>query len=100
MLTKEKTIELIKDEYHFLSSEYGVARIGLFGSIAKGTETEDSDIDIIVELRKPIGYKFIELVSYLEKIFGNKVDILTIDGLKNIRIKNVAEDIKRNIIYV
>ncbi|HHT9113096.1 MAG: nucleotidyltransferase domain-containing protein [Planctomycetes bacterium] len=93
-------LKLVKEKYPYLSAEFGVVKIGVFGSIAKGIEKEDSDIDIVVELKRPIGLKFIELVEYLENLFHKKVDVLTQDGIENIRIKEVAEDIKRNIIYV
>ena len=100
MTTTNTILKLIKEKYLYLSNEFGVERIGVFGSVAKGIEKEDSDIDIVVELKKPIGLKFVELVEYLENLFNKKVDVLTIDGIQNIRIKGVAEDIKRNIIYV
>ncbi|MCD6569863.1 MAG: nucleotidyltransferase domain-containing protein [Deltaproteobacteria bacterium] len=100
MTTRNSTLELIKEKYPYLSDEFGVEKIGIFGSVAKETEREDSDIDIVVKLRKPIGLKFIELVEYLETLFNTKVDVLTQEGIKNIRIKEIADDIKRNIVYV
>lgn len=100
MTTLEPTIELIREQYPYLSREYGVGKIGVFGSVAKKTEGKDSDIDIVVEFRNPIGLKFIELVEYLENLFDAKVDVLTQDGIENIRIEEVADDIKRNIISV
>ena len=62
--------------------------------------TEDSDLDIVVEFNKPIGFKFNRLVEYLENLFGRKVDVLTKDGLENIRVKEVARNIERNLVYV
>ena len=100
METSNKTLRLIEEKYPYLSTEFGVERIGIFGSVASGIEREDSDIDIVVELKRPIGLKFIELVEYLENLFDKKVDVLTRDGIENIRIREIAEDIKRSIIYV
>jgi len=100
MTTRDRVIKLIKKNYPYLSAEFGIKKIGLFGSIAKGIEKKDSDIDIVVELERPIGFKFINLVEYLENIFNRKVDVLTKDGIENIRFEEIAEDIKRNIIYV
>lgn len=100
MTTRNSTLELIKEKYSYLSDEFGVEKIGVFGSVAKETEREDSDIDIVVKLRKPIGLKFIELVEYLESLLNTKVDVLTQEGINNIRIKEIADDIKRNIVYV
>ena len=65
-----------------------------------GTDTEKSDIDLLVEFNRPIGLRFINLVDYLEDLLGRKVDVVTRDGLENIRVKKVAEDIHRTVIYV
>jgi predicted nucleotidyltransferase len=100
MIPQNEIIEKIKNKYPYLSSQFGIRKIGLFGSIAEGTQKEDSDIDLIVDFKRPIGLKFITLVEYLEKILGKRVDIITTGGLENIRLPRVSEDIKRNIIYV
>ncbi len=100
MPTKEEIITTLKNELPYLWSFFGVKRIGLFGSFAKGIQREDSDIDIIVEFEKPIGLKFIELSDHIEKTLGKKVDILTPAGIESIRVKKVAEDIKKSIVYV
>ncbi len=100
MTTSNDILKLIKDNYNYLSTEFGVEKIGLFGSTAKGTVTKESDVDILIEFNKPIGFKFVKLVVYLEELLGKKVDVITKDGLKNIRIKNVAENIKKSLVYV
>jgi len=100
MKSSNEVISILKNEYSFLMSEFGVKKIGVFGSIVKGTQTVESDIDLVVELDQPLGLKFFELRKYLEKLFGKNVDVLTKDGIENIRVKSVAEGIKRNIIYV
>ncbi|HLC14907.1 MAG TPA: nucleotidyltransferase domain-containing protein [Thermodesulfovibrionia bacterium] len=100
MLNKERIIEILKEKYPYLVSEYGVKKIGLFGSYAQERQTEKSDIDIIAEFDKPIGLKFIEFTEYLEEILGKKTDVLTPEGIKGIIIKRIADDIEKNIIYV
>ena len=72
MLNKEKITEILKEKYPYLLSEYGVRKIGLFGSYAKGKQTEKSDIDIIAEFENPIGLKFMEFAEYLEELLGKK----------------------------
>lgn len=100
MAYRDEVIDTIKKQYPYLSSQFGVERIGIFGSVARQTETRDSDIDIVVEFHKPIGLKFIYLVEYLEKLFGKKVDVLTKEGVRNIRVKRVSSEIEKDIIYV
>ena len=100
MTSKTQILKLLKSSYLYLADEFGVATIGIFGSVAKETNAETSDVDIVVEFQKPIGLKFIDLVDYLENLLQTRVDVLTRDGIDNIRIKNIADDIRKNIIYV
>ena len=96
----DEVIKKIKSQYPYLSSEFGIKRIGVFGSVAKQTDRDQSDIDLLVEFDRPIGLKFMSLAEYMEKLFGRKVDILTRDGIRNIRVKRVSTDIEKDIIYV
>jgi len=48
----KKIIQLHKEE---IRKEYGVKEIGIFGSYIKGEQNDNSDVDILVELEKPIG---------------------------------------------
>ncbi len=100
MLTGEQIIRLLREKYPYLAEKYGVKRIGIFGSYAKGGFGEASDVDLIVEFERPIGFKFIEMVEYLEHLLGRKVDVLTPAGLRGIRVARVAQDIRESIVYV
>jgi len=100
MFTREHIIALLQENYPHLAAEYGVRRIGLFGSYASGTPHPKSDIDLIVEFDSPPGFKFIELVEYLESLLGQKVDILTPAGIRGIRLPHVAQRIRESIVYV
>jgi predicted nucleotidyltransferase len=99
-MKREKVIEILRKELPYFASEYGVRKIGLFGSYAKGTPAQGSDIDIFVEFERPIGLKFIEFAEYLEGLLGKSVDILTPVGVETIRIERVARNIKESIVYV
>lgn len=100
MALRDDTIKKIRGQYDYLSSEFGVKRIGLFCSVSTGTETAKSDIDLFVEFNRPVGLRFVNLVDYLETMLGRKVDVVTKDGLENIRVKKVADDIRKTLIYV
>ena len=100
MMMRENVIDILRKELPGSVSKYGVKRIGLFGSYAKGTPAEGSDIDILVEFERPIGLKFIEFAEYLETILGARVDILTPAGVEAIRVRKVAKDITESIVYV
>ena len=100
MLTREKVIEILRKELPYFGAEYGVKRIGLFGSYAKGTQAEDSDVDVVVEFERPIGLKFVEFAECLEKLLGRKTDVLTPAGLESIRVRGMVRDVRENIVYI
>jgi predicted nucleotidyltransferase len=99
-MSKEKVVELLREKYPYLVSEYGVKRIGLFGSYAKGTPSETSDVDVVVEFARPIGLRFVEFAEYLESLLGKRVDVLTPAGVQGIRIARIAEEIEKSLVYV
>lgn len=100
MLTKEQITKILQENYSYLATEYGVKRLGLFGSYAKGTPTGASDIDVVVEFGRPIGFRFAEFAEYLETLLGKRVDILTPAGIQGIRIERVARSIEESTVYV
>jgi uncharacterized protein len=100
MLEKNKIIQLLQERHAYLAKEFGVSKIGLFGSYAKGKANANSDIDLVIEFEQPIGFRFFELVEYLENLLGQKVDVLTPAGIQNIRIEQVAKNISESIVYV
>ena len=100
MLTKEMILKTLQEHHTYLTAEYSVGRIGLFGSYARGTTSEASDVDLVVEFQSPIGFKFIELVEYLEKLLGKEVDLLTPAGIQSIRVDSTARNIAESIVYV
>lgn len=98
-LTDKQILKTLR-EYQDILRKYGVKRIGLFGSYVRGKQKKDSDIDFLVEFEKPNFDNFMEMCFFLENLFGKKVEVLTPDGVKTIRIKEVAEEIKRSVVYV
>ena len=96
MLTKVDIIKRLKELKPALNEEYSVKRIGLFGSFSEDAFTEDSDIDILVELERPIGWKFFSLELYLENVFGRKIDLVTKNALK----EQLREQILNQVQYI
>lgn len=66
-----------KPQIEALGAEYGIANFRVFGSVARGDTHEASDIDLMVDLTKPIGLKFFTFQNKLSEILGTDVDILT-----------------------
>ncbi|OGU75467.1 MAG: nucleotidyltransferase [Ignavibacteria bacterium RBG_16_34_14] len=86
----KKQLELhkqrIKDKYHIKS-------IGIFGSVARGDATLNSDVDILVEFEKPIGLDFVSLGDELEEILSVKVDLVTPNAIKPKMFKYIKQDV-------
>ena len=103
-LSRDKIIDILKSELPTLAALYGVRKIALYGSYARDEQRSDSDIDILVDLKKPLGLDFIGLAYRLEEKLGGKVDIATYEmfkrSSKNPRYKRIAEDIEKHLIYV
>jgi uncharacterized protein len=89
MITKNDILTKLKELKPTLYRNYSVKEIGLFGSFSEGDFSEESDIDILVELEKPIGWKFFSLELYLEQIFKRKIDLVTKNALKD-QIKDIS----------
>jgi predicted nucleotidyltransferase len=103
-LTKPEIARLLRKELPYLSAKYGVNKIAIYGSFAKDKQTDKSDIDLLVQLSKPLGLEFVALAYHLEKTLGRKVDLATFDtlqrSLENPRYKHIASDIQKTLSYV
>lgn len=80
-LTPKKIISSLKEHKEDLQ-EYGVKKIGLFGSYLKGTQKRGSDLDFLVVLENPTFDNYMELKFFLGRLFRKKVDLITEEGLK------------------
>ena len=69
---------ILQEHMPELEREYGVASLALFGSYVRGEEREDSDLDVLVELSRPMGMlAFTALGDYLSQLVGKEVDLTT-----------------------
>ena len=90
-------INQLKELKPILSERYGIEEFAVFGSVAKGTDTEDSDVDIAVtKLNLKDAFALLEAKEYLSNILQKPVDIGTFRSMKTF-IKN---RIQKDFIYV
>lgn len=103
-LSRETVLQILRKELPRLREQYGVEKIAVYGSFAEGSPTAQSDVDLLVQLMKPLGLEFIRLTYDLEELLGRKVDLATFDTLnrsmENPRYKHIATDIQRTLAYV
>ncbi len=96
MISKNDILNKLSDLKPILYRDYSVKEIGLFGSFSDDSYTEDSDIDLLVEFERPIGWKYFSLEIYLESIFGRKIDLVTKNALK----EQIKDRILNQVKYV
>jgi|GEM_PF-454010 len=82
MLAKESIVKELRKRRKELASRFGVQRIGLFGSYARGEAVEASDIDFLVEFDTPTFDHYMDLKLFLEELFGVSVDLVSSDAVK------------------
>jgi len=78
-----------------LSNRFGVKRIGIFGSYVHRRQREGSDIDILVELERSLGWEIVDLKYYLEELLGKEVDLVTVKALR----PQLKEAILKDVVY-
>lgn len=97
MLNKEQIIALLKDYKQKQAAEFGVIKMGVFGSFARGLASECSDVDIVVELSKKNLLNRIGLQMSLENFLGMPVDVVAYrENLSPLLKKRI----KKDVIYV
>ena len=79
------------------AAKYGVRRLGIFGSVARGEQTEHSDVDICYEGDAPSLLTLERIQSELENLLGSPVDLIRIRERMNSRLK---QRILKESIYV
>ena len=75
MKSLEETQRVLREHKEEIR-RYSVVILGVFGSVARGEHKKTSDVDILVEIERPIGLKFFELWEELEKLLGCEVDLV------------------------
>ena len=97
MINKKQMIAHLKEYKKKKANKFGVTKMGIFGSVARGTANKDSDIDIVVEMSKRNLLNRISLQISLEAFLGISVDVVTYrKGLSPL----LKEHIKKDVIYV
>ena len=93
ILTKREIKQTLLSHQNLLK-EYGVKRLGLFGSYVKDTADADSDIDLIVELEELSFDRYMGLRIFLEDLFEKKVDLVIADSVKPRLLPYIEKEIE------
>lgn len=90
MKTLEEIKKILQEHKEEIRERYGVVILGIFGSYARKEQKETSDVDILIEIEKPIGFEFFKLWDELETLLDTDVDL--------VRKKLIREEIKDEIL--
>ncbi len=98
MRTLEEIRTILGEHKAALREQFGVRRIGVFGSCARGENTACSDVDVLVEFERPVGWEIVDLHRLLEEILAVKVDLLTEGALR--RKPQLRRYVEEDLAYV
>ncbi len=80
-MNRDEILKRLEENREAIRS-YGVRRLGLFGSFARGEETETSDLDFVVEFEKKSFDAYMDLKEFLEALFKCRVNLVLADAIK------------------
>ncbi len=93
---REEILDLLYKTKPELESRYKAQRIALFGSYARGDQSPNSDVDILVEVDPSVGLVFVDLAERIEEVLGLPVELVSHRAVKPNEMKSVEQD----LIYV
>ena len=97
MLVLQDCIQKLSNFKMMFAQKYGITKLGIFGSVARNEHSEQSDIDIVVEVKKPSLRLMYELKEALKQLFNCEVDLVRFrDSLRPLFKSNI----QRDVIYV
>ena len=97
MIDRDSALEILRRCKGELATHYGITTLGIFGSVARGEATEDSDVDVVVQMRKPNLFTLVHVKEDLEEALHQHVDIVHYRERMNAFLK---QRIDREAIYV
>jgi len=93
---KNDMLAVLRDYKRRFAEKYGVSAIGIFGSMARDSAREDSDVDVVVKMEKPDLFYLVHIKEELEETCRKKVDIVHYREKMNPFLK---ECIDRDAVY-
>ena len=98
MKTTEEYVDILRSKKNYLMEKYRIARLGIFGSVARHAQTATSDIDICFESDSISLFSLCRLKAELEDLLDCSVDLLRMR--EQIKGSYLGKTIKRDMIYV
>lgn len=97
MKNTKEVVDALRKYKHDKAESYGIEALGLIGSVARGTQHDNSDIDVCVKLKHKSFRLYMIIKEELETLFRSKVDLVTFhENMQQI----FRQNIERDAIYV
>lgn len=90
---RDRIFKLLEKERESIR-RLGVNRLGLFGSFVRGEQRPDSDVDILVEMSGKSFDQYVEILDFLEDLFGRKVDLVPVEDIKPLLRKRILREVE------
>ncbi|MFG6102472.1 nucleotidyltransferase [Leptolyngbyaceae cyanobacterium CCMR0082] len=97
VIERSQVLDLLRRIQPTLKEKYGVTKLGIFGSVARGEATESSDVDIVLEMKRPNLFIRVNIKEELEKFLDRPVDVVRYRERMNPYLKR---RIDQDVIYV
>jgi predicted nucleotidyltransferase len=97
ILDKEMILQSLRRYKSLLENKYGVSKLGIFGSVARGDIKETSDVDVVIEIRNVDPFVLLDIKEELTKLLGCEVDLIRLRKNMNRFLK---KRIEKEVIYV
>lgn len=91
--TRNDILFKLRQQKENLCQRYPLRRLALFGSWARGEQTAESDVDILVDVAPSIGWGFVSLADELEELLGLKVDLVSSRAIRPALWKEIESDL-------
>lgn len=83
MKSRTEILDRLRRARPELEREFGVKRLALFGSWARGDQREDSDVDVLVDFSPSLGLRFVDLAERIEEALGQRADVVSRRAISN-----------------
>ncbi|WP_422235550.1 nucleotidyltransferase family protein [Sulfuricurvum sp.] len=95
-MKRKEALEVLQSYKREHADEFGIMRIGIFGSVARNEATEQSDVDVVIETKHPNLFKLSRIRLDLEELMHTHVDLVSYRDSMNTFLK---ERIQKEAVY-
>lgn len=93
--SKKNILRILERNKEYLYSKYPIKSLSVFGSIAREEDSDESDVDLLVEFNDEIGIRFIDLADEIESLLHRPVDLVSKNAVKPKYYQSIKQELIR-----